>query len=75
MRGYATYDNALPQDFFDEVLNSIKDPNDPLQGHPWAHFVWLFRKENSNELLFGIPAPISVAGENWLRKHKPEIKY
>lgn len=73
LRGYQTYDTSLPQCFFDRVLDSIKNPDEIIEGHPWGHFVWLYKKEGSNELLGGIPAPITMAAEMWLKKHQPEV--
>lgn len=72
LRGYQTYDHALPQDFFDRVLKSINDPEELIEGHPWGHFVWLYKRANSSELLFGVPAPLTMAAEMWLKKHQPE---
>ena len=71
-RGYQTYDCSLPQGFFDEVLKSIKDPDELIEGHPWSHFVWLYKMIGSSELLGGVPAPLTMTAELWLKKHQPQ---
>ena len=71
-KGYQTYDTSLPQAFFDRVLESINNPDELIEGHPWGHFVWLYKKAGSNRLLGGVPAPLTLTAELWLKKHQPE---
>jgi hypothetical protein len=60
MLGYESYDNALPQDFFEEASAGMDE-------HPSTQFVWVYR-DKKDSYLFGLPGPITSKARDWLKE-------
>jgi hypothetical protein len=62
--GLVTYDVAIPQSFFDQLLSLAPDE------HPLGHFVWCYDEAK----LFGAPRPLTPRGIELLTKYNEVYK-
>ena len=57
--GISNYDTALPQSFFNDMLEVVEEEENPL-----SHFVWSYDRDN-----FGEPRPLTDKGLKLLKKY------